>query len=49
MMFFALLLMAAMGVQAQSLIGKWKTAPSTEDDGDIVTWTFAFKQNSIFH
>lgn len=48
MLFFALLLMAAVGVQAQSLTGTWKTAPETDEDGDTSTWIFAFKQNSQF-
>ena len=45
-MMTALLLMAVMGMQAQSLLGTWKSETTTDEDGDKTTWTFVFAQNN---
>ena len=39
----ALLISAAMGVQAQSLLGTWKGATETDSDGDKTTMFYIFK------
>ena len=38
-----LLISAAMGVQAQSLVGTWKGVTETDDDGDKTTMFYVFK------
>lgn len=47
-MIFTLMLFAAMSIQAQSLIGTWKTGTTIDDDGDATTWIFIFKSNNEF-
>ena len=47
-MLLTLMLFVAMSIQAQSLIGTWKTAPTVDEDGDATTWFFTFKQGTQF-
>jgi hypothetical protein len=44
---FSLMLFAAMSIQAQSLIGTWKTATEIDEDGDATSWTFTFKKGNL--
>jgi len=37
-----------MGLQAQSLLGTWKSEATTDEDGDKTTWAFIFGQGSKF-
>lgn len=46
MMTTVLLLTVVMGLQAQSLIGTWKTVSETDEDGDNYTWIFTFTQSN---
>lgn len=48
MTMMALLLTMAMGMQAQSLLGTWKSNTTTDEDGDKTAWTFIFGQGSKF-
>lgn len=45
MMTTVLLLAVVMGLQAQSLVGTWKTATETDKDGDKTTIFITFEQN----
>ena len=45
---FTLILFVAMSIQAQSLIGNWKTKATIDENGDAITWFFTFKNNNEF-
>ena len=43
---FTLMLVTAMSMQAQSLVGTWNGEPITDEDGAVTTWSFIFNQGS---
>lgn len=38
------MLVVAMSIQAQSIVGTWKTTPEKDEVGDLTTWQFTFNQ-----